>query len=139
MNRQREELVRQLLERFWASDWTVMDLFADDVILVDPMLPQPVEGKAEILKTFKYCHEWGELSPRITNIFASGPFAAAEFIVAGRVRQPLDGYPPSVVGAQFEFAEADTFEFNADGLVKRMSIYADVAGFDRQMRDSLLK
>ena len=30
MNRQREELVRQLLERFWASDWTVMDLFADE-------------------------------------------------------------------------------------------------------------
>ena len=83
------------------------------------MLEQPVEGKAEILKTFKYCHEWGELSPRITSIFASGPFAAAEFVVAGRVRQPLDGYPPSVVGAHFEFAEADIFEFNGDGLVKR--------------------
>jgi hypothetical protein len=67
--------------------------------------------------------------------FASGAYATAEFVVKGTVTTPLDGYPPEIVGAPFRFGEVDVFEFDADGRIVRMSIYADVAGFDRQLRE----
>ena len=129
----RAQVVRNLLEEFWASNWGVIERFAEDAVLEDPMLPEPVRGKTEILATFKFCHEWAHLRPEIKSVVADDHLAAAEFVVKGTVRTPLDGYGEAAVGAEFAFGETDVFEFDTKGLVRRMSIYADVSGFNRQL------
>ena len=133
MSEERATQVRALLNEFWASNWSVMERFAPEALLVDPLMPGPVKGKAEILRTFKLCHSWAELHPELHNVFATERFGAAEFTVRGVVQAPLDGLPDTVVGAPFEFAEADIFQFDEQGLVIRMSIYADVAHFNQQL------
>jgi hypothetical protein len=131
----RAKLVADLLQRFWQSDWSIMSHFAEEALLEDPLLPEPCRGKEEILQTFEFCHAWAELAPELRLTFASGRYAMAEFVVKGTVINPLDGYPAEVVGAPFDFGEVDVFEFGDDGRILRMSIYADVVGFDRQLRE----
>lgn len=109
--------------------------FADDAVLEDPLLPEPCRGKEAIFETFEFCHAWANLAPELKLTFASGLRATAEFVVKGTVISPLEGYPHGVVGAPFEFGEVDVFEFDPEGRIVRMSIYADVLGFDRQLRE----
>ena len=58
---------------------------------------------------------------------------AAELRIAGRVTAAIDELPPDAVGKQFSFAETDVFELREDGLVGRMSIYADTMTFMKQV------
>lgn len=134
----RANQIRDLLHEFWTSDWRVIDRFADDAVLLDPMLPGPARGKPEILETFKACHSWADLKPELRNVIAADDLAAAEFVVKGVVTAPLDDFGDAAIGAEFSFGETDVFEFGEDGLVRRMSIYADVAGFNSQLKKHIL-
>lgn len=136
MAESREEFVRQLLEEIWESRWEVMERFADDCVLEDPLMPGPVHGKQALLETFMLCHTWSDLRPELRSVLASGKFAAAEFVVRGRITAPFDGIPAGAVGTEFAFAETDVFEFDEVGRVARMSIYADVVGFNRQIEEA---
>jgi hypothetical protein len=136
MTQPREEVVRALLEEFWSSRWEVIERFADDCLLEDPLLPEPVRGKGAVLETFKLCHAWADLRPELRSVCASGRHAAAEFVVRGRITNAVEGIPEAAVGADFAFGETDVFEFDEAGLVARMSIYADVVGFNRQLEEA---
>ena len=41
--------------------------------------------------------------------------------------------PEDVVGKQFDFVEADVFEFDSDGKIRRESIYPDALTLMRQL------
>ncbi len=126
--------VRQLLEAFWVSDWErTMEHFADDAVYEDPLLPAPAAGKVAILDVFKYCHQWGRLEGEIRNIFGSGNLVVAELRLRGTVIGPIEGLPEDVVGKQFDFVEADVFEFDSDGKIHRESIYPDALTLMRQL------
>ncbi len=137
MKRQEQDtagLARRFLEDVWASRWeSCRDRLGERAVYEDPLLEDPVTGRDPIIDTFKLCHAWGILSPVLKNVFASGSMAAAEFQVKGRVKAALLGMPESAVGKSFDFPECDVFEFDGSGRIVRMTIYADVAGFMKQV------
>lgn len=126
--------IRDLLHAFWASDWkTLMPRFAEDAVYEDPLLPAPVRGRDEIQRVLAYCHHWATFNNEIRTVFGSGRMVAAELRIVGRVTATIDELPPDVVGKPFSFAETDIFELDENGLVSRMSIYADTMSFMRQV------
>ncbi len=126
--------VRDLLAAFWESRWDdCIAHFSVDALYEDPLLPEPVHGKQGILDIFKYCHSWGTYRGEIRGIFCTDRLATAELRIRGRVTSPPDGMPDSVVGKEFDFAEADVFEFDDSGRVVRETIYADVYTLMRQL------
>jgi hypothetical protein len=126
--------VSDLLHAFWYSNWErCMSHFADDALYEDPLLPEPVRGKQGILDIYKYCHSWGTYRGEIRQVFCTDRLATAELRIRGKVTSPPAGMPDSVVGKEFDFAEADVFEFDSAGNVIRESIYADVYTFMQQM------
>ncbi len=137
MNRKtadRSALARSFLQGIWASDWEVCrSLLSENAIYEDPLLDAPIIGREPILDTFKLCHAWGRLAPRLKHVFSEGQMAAAEFRVQGTVIAALLDLPQSAVGKEFDFAECDIFEFDEANRIRRMSIYADVASFRKQI------
>ncbi len=128
------EQVRDLLAAFWQGDWDrTMQHFADDVIYEDPLLDEPVHGKAGVLEVFKYCHTWGRIEGDIRNLVGDERIAVAELRIRGAVIGPIAGLPDTVVGRTFDFAEVDVFEFDAGGKVRRETIYPDVTTLMRQL------
>ena len=126
--------IRDLLQAFWTSDWdALMPLFADDAVYEDPLLPEPVRGRDEIQRVLAYCHAWAAFHNDIRTVFGTDRLVAAELRIAGRVTAAIDELPPNAVGKQFSFAETDVFELREDGLVGRMSIYADTMTFMKQV------
>lgn len=128
------EQVEHLLRAFWASDWdATMAPFAEDAVYEDPLLAEPAVGKTAILEVFRYCHEWGRLQGSIRNLIESDRCVAAELRIQGTVIGPIEGMSPNVVGKTFDFVEADVFEFNAEGLITRETIYPDVGTLLKQL------
>ena len=128
------ETVRRYLTAFWDSRWEdLLACLADDAVYVDPLLPAAVRGKSAIRDVLAYCHEWGEYSGEIRNVFGSGSFVAAELRIRGRVKEPPEGMTGAVVGKEFDFIEADVFEFDENGLIVRETIYADGLTLERQL------
>ena len=128
------EIVRRLLASFWDSRWEeLMGYFAEDALYVDPLLPEPVRGRQAIRDVLAYCHEWGTYRGEIVNLFGSGRFVTAELRIRGRVRKPPEGMSEAVVGKEFDFIEADVFEFGDDDRVVRETIYADALTLMRQL------
>ncbi len=111
----------------------LMGYLADDALYVDPLLPEPVRGKAAIRDVLAYCHEWGEYSGEIRSVFGSGPFVTAELRIRGRVKRPPEGMTEAVVGKEFDFIEADVFELDERGLIVRETIYADALTLMHQL------
>ena len=126
--------IRDLLHAFWASDWeTLMPWFAEDAVYEDPLLPEPVRGRDEIQRVLAYCHHWAAFHNEIRTVFGSERMVAAELRIAGRVTAAIDELPPDAVGKPFSFAEVDVIELDENGLVTRMSIYADTMSFMQQV------
>ncbi len=120
------EIVRRYLEAFYASRWQeLMGYLADDAFYVDPLLPEPVRGRAAIRDVLAYCHTWGNYRGEIVNLFGSGVFVAVEQRITGRVTSPPEGMSQAVVGQTFDFIEADVFEFDERDRIVRETIYAD--------------
>ena len=131
------ETVRRFLAAFWESRWDeVMACLGDDALYVDPLLPEPVRGKEAIRDVLAYCHEWGEYSGEIQNVFGSGQLVVAELRVRGRVKKPPEGMTEAVVGKEFDFIEADVFELDEGGLIVRETIYADALTLVRQLGEA---
>lgn len=137
MNHQRQNrtnLVQSFLQGVWESRWDVcLPILSEKAIYEDPLLDSPVLGRDAIIDTFKLCHAWGDLKPVLKNVFGDDRMVAAEFQVKGNVKAAMLGIPESAVGKSFDFAECDVFEFNDRNLIARMTIYADVAGFLKQL------
>lgn len=110
-----------------------MGYFAEDALYVDPLLPEPVRGRQAIRDVLAYCHEWGTYRGEIVNLFGSGRFVTAELRIRGTVRKPPEGMSEAVVGKEFDFIEADVFEFGDDEKVVRETIYADALTLMRQL------
>jgi hypothetical protein len=130
-------IVRRTLEAFWASRWDELEgYFAPDALYIDPLLPEPVRGWDGIRDVLAYCHEWGTYRGTIVNIFGAGPFVTAELRITGRVQHAPEGMSETVVGKQFDFVEADVFEFGDDDRVVRETIYADALTLQRQLGEA---
>jgi steroid delta-isomerase-like uncharacterized protein len=128
------ELVKQFLEAFWAARWDeVLDRLAEDALYIDPLLPEPVRGRHAIQAVLAYCHEWGSYRGQIQNLFGSDRFVTAELRITGSVTRPPEGMSPAVVGKQFDFLEADVFEFDEEDHVVRETIYADALTLMKQL------
>ncbi len=125
--------IETFLRAFWRSDWgTCSSLLADDAVYEDPLLERPVRGREAILATLEFCHSWAELEPRLVSLFGDGELFCAELRIAGKVTKAVEGIPARSVGRSFDFAEVDVFQ-SAGGAIRRMSIYADVVGMQRQI------
>jgi steroid delta-isomerase-like uncharacterized protein len=128
------ELVERFLAAFWDSRWDeLMGYLADDALYVDPLLPDPIHGKRAIRDVLAYCHDWGSYRGEIRNVFGSGRCVTAELRITGRVKKAPEGMSDAVVGKEFDFIEADVFEFDADGRIARETIYADALTLMRQL------
>ena len=127
-------LARSFLRGVWGSDWDLCRaMLAEKAVYEDPLLDAPVIGREQIIETFKLCHAWGRLDPILKQAFGGSRMAAAEFRVRGTVIAALLDLPPSAVGKSFDFAECDVFEFDDRNRIVRMSIYADVVSFMKQI------
>ncbi len=125
--------IERFLRAFWQCDWDICSsMLALDAVYEDPLLDEPVRGRSDILDVFRFCHAWAALDPRLRTLFGDGQQFCAELRVVGTVIAAADGIPESSVGRGFDFAEADVFQVN-DGQIVRMSVYADVVGFHRQI------
>lgn len=128
------DIVRRFLAAFWESRWEeLMGFLADGAVYVDPLLPEPVHGKASIREVLAYCHEWGTYRGEILNVFGSGAFVTAELRIRGRVKKPPEGMSEAAVGKAFDFLEADVFEFDGDDRIVRETIYADALTLMNQL------
>jgi steroid delta-isomerase-like uncharacterized protein len=128
------ELVRRYLAAFWESRWEeLMGYLADDALYVDPLLPEPVRGKARIRDVLAYCHEWGEYRGEIVNVFGAGSYVVVELRLRGRVTAPPEGMSEAVVGRTFDFVECDLFELDSEDRIVRQMIYADGLTLERQL------
>ena len=128
------DTVRRFLAAFWESRWDeVVACLAEDALYVDPLLAEPVRGKEAIRDVLAYCHEWGDYSGEIRNVFGSGRLVAVELRIRGRVKKPPEAMTEAVVGKEFDFLEADVFELDEDGLIVREAIYADALTLMRQL------
>lgn len=125
--------IERFLRAFWTSRWDVCGpMLSMDAVYQDPLLEDPVCGRSAILEVFRYCHQWAALDPRLVSLFGDGDLFCAELRVAGTIIAVADGIPQAAVGRPFDFAEADIFQVRA-GEIVRMSIYADVVGFQAQI------
>jgi steroid delta-isomerase-like uncharacterized protein len=128
------DIVRRFLAAFYASRWDeLIALVADDVVYVDPLLPEPRVGKEQLRDVLAYCHSWATYEGELLNVFGSGRHVAAEQRIHGIVTNPPEGMSDAVVGKSFEFVEADVFEFDDDDLICRETIYADAFTLERQL------
>jgi steroid delta-isomerase-like uncharacterized protein len=131
---QGQETVELYLDAFWASRWNeVLDCLSDDAIYVDPLLSEPVRGKAAIRDVLAYCHEWGDYQGELVSLFGSDRLVAAELRITGRVKSAPEGMSEAVVGKEFDFAECDVFELDERGRIARQTIYADGLSLERQL------
>jgi hypothetical protein len=125
--------IERFLRAFWTSQWDVCGpMLSIDAVYEDPLLAEPMRGRSAILDVFRYCHQWAALDPRLVSLFGDGDRFCAELRVAGTIVAIADGIPEAAVGRQFDFAEADVFQVQG-GEIVRMSIYADVVGFQAQI------
>jgi len=131
------QLVARFLDDFWGSRWKeVLDRLAEDALYVDPLLPEPVRGRDAIRDVLAYCHEWGSYRGEIRNLFGSGSFVTAELRITGAVTSPPQGMTAAVVGKEFDFLEADVFEFDEHDHIVRETIYADALTLMTQLGES---
>jgi len=125
--------IEEFLCAFWRSDWDVCSsMLAPDALYVDPLLDNPVRGREAVLETLEFCHSWALLEPRLVSLFGDGRSFCAEIRVIGTITRSVTGIPEEAVGRSFDFAEADVFRTEG-GLIRRMSVYADVPGFRKQI------
>lgn len=130
----RVDIVRRFLDAFYEERWDELASYVtDDVVYVDPLLPDPVVGKAELRAILAYCHSWGTYRGEVVNVFGSGPYVAVEQRIRGVVTAPPEGMSDAVVGKRFDFLEADVFELDDDDRIRRQTIYADALGLSRQL------
>lgn len=125
--------IERFLRAFWASEWSFCErLLAEEAVYEDPLLPEPVRGRVEILEVFRFCHHWATLDPQLIALFGDGRGFCAELRIRGTIIAAVEGIPESAVGRQFDFAEVDVFQVS-NGTITRMSVYADVVGFQAQI------
>jgi steroid delta-isomerase-like uncharacterized protein len=128
-----ERDIERFLRAFWESRWDACEqMLAPDAVYEDPLLDEPVRGRAQILEVFKFCHKWARLDPQLRAVLGDGRRFCAELRVRGTVIESVESIPPTSLGKSFDFAEADVFDVES-GMITRMSIYADLVTFQRQI------
>jgi steroid delta-isomerase-like uncharacterized protein len=128
------DIVRRFLDAFYGARWDeLLSYVADDVVYVDPLLPEHKVGKEQLRDVLAYCHSWAAYSGEVLNVFGSGRHVAVEQRIRGVVTSPPEGMTDAVVGRSFEFVEADVFEFDDNDRICRETIYADAFTLERQL------
>lgn len=125
---------RRCVESIWAADWeTVANTFGEEAVLIDPLLTEPVRGKAAILDLYKSCREYEpDMSGEIKSVTAEQDRVVIEWISYGTMAKPFPGMPASVVGKRVEIPEVNILEFR-DGKIISNTVYADTGAIRRQL------
>lgn len=64
------DVVAAYLDAFLHSRWEeVENRLADDCMIVDPLMPEPVTGRAAVIDPLRYCHTWGHYHGEVLNLF----------------------------------------------------------------------
>ena len=128
------DVVAAYLDAFFNSRWDeVRPALADDCVVVDPLMPEPVKGKQEVMDLLAYCHSWGHYHGEILNLFGDERQVAVQLQISGEVIEAPEGMTDEVVGREFAFAECDVFELDDDHRITKVSIYADVVTLQNQL------
>jgi steroid delta-isomerase-like uncharacterized protein len=131
------DIVRRFLDAFYGSRWDeLLSLVTDDVVYVDPLLPEPKVGKEQLQEVLAYCHSWATYSGELVTVFGSGRHVAVEQRIRGVVTSPPEGMTDAVVGKPFEFVEADVFEFDDDNRICRETVYPDALTLEHQLGEA---
>lgn len=129
-----ERVARECIEAVIRGDWDgVRRAYAEDGILVDPLLPDPVRGKEAIVELYRSCREQEpDMQGKITTVVAQGDGAVVEWRSWGTVAKPFPGMPASTVGKRVEIPEVNIFKLR-DGLIVSNTVYADTGAIARQL------
>lgn len=128
------DAIRRYLDAFFEARWDdVMPALADDCILIDPLVPEPVRGKQAIRELLAYCHTWGHYRGEVINLFGDEHHVAVQLQISGRVIVAPEGMSADVVGREFSFVECDIFELDEEQRIVKETIYADVVTLQNQL------
>ena len=131
---QNARVVRECIEAVLSGDWDgIRRAHADDAVIVDPLLPDPISGIEAILELYQGCREQEpDMQGEIKNIIADGDMVAAEWLTRGTVAKPFPGMPDSVIGKRVEIPEVNIIEMR-DGKIISNTVYADSGALMRQL------
>ncbi|WP_413805565.1 ester cyclase [Streptomyces sp. OE57] len=118
------------LNRGAVESWVAC--FAEDASSEDMPLGTVWKGRDQLEAGFR---QWVAAIPdthmEVARIFAHDHFAAARWTLSGTLRGALDGIPPELAAAAegkgFSVRGATLYEFSADGLIQRESLYWNLA------------
>ncbi len=128
------DLVRGCIEAMLAADWqTVANSYAADAILVDPLLPDPVQGRDAIVALYQQCREHEpDMEGEILSLIAADDKVAVEFRTTGTIQKPFPDMPETIVGKRVEIPEVNIIELQKGQIVSN-TVYADTGALMRQL------
>ncbi len=128
------DLVRRCIEAMLAADWqTVANSYAADATLVDPLLPDPVQGREAIVALYQQCREHEpDMAGEILSLLAAGDKVAVEFRTSGTIQKPFPDMPETIVGKRVEIPEVNIIELQ-EGQIVSNTVYADTGALMRQL------
>ncbi len=109
----------------------LLDDYADDAVVVDPLFAAPIAGKEAIARRkMAEMASMGGVTMEVVNRVARHDEVVAEWIVRGTHQGPLMGFPGT--GRQIEIRGL-TVVTRARGKITKESLYYDVADLYRQL------
>jgi steroid delta-isomerase-like uncharacterized protein len=109
----------------------ILDDYADDAIVDDPMFEAPIVGKAAIAeRKMAEVTSIGNATIDVTQRFAHGDQVVAEWVLRGTHLGDFLGF--AATGRRIE-VRGMTIVTRANGKITRESLYYDVAGVQRQL------
>ena len=128
-------VVRECIEAVLKPDWdAVADAYADDAQIIDPLLPDPLQGKEAIMDLYKGCRaKEPDMTGTIKTIIADDKdMVMVEWQSEGTLAKPFPGMPDSVVGKRVVIAEVNICKMRTGKIVSN-TIYADTGSIMRQL------
>ncbi len=109
----------------------ILDDYADNAVVEDPMFEAPITGKAAIAqRKLAEMTSIGNATIDVTHRFAHGDQVVAEWVLHGTHQGDFLGFAPT--GRRIE-VRGMTIVTRAEGKITRESLYYDVAGVQRQL------
>jgi len=117
--------IRDGFTAFNNRDWSFWEnLLSDNATSSDPMMPQPLMGKAAILQ---YNKQMIEVMPDakgvIKNIYGGPNHVVVEAVFSGTMQKPMPGMPETVVGKTFQMPALQFLEFQGGKVTREIISY----------------
>ena len=128
------QIVTGCIEALFVADWDrVGRAYAAEAELVDPLLPEPVRGRDNIVQLYQQCRDHEpDMTGQILSVIVEGDRAAVEFKTCGTIAIPFPDMPESIVGKRVEIPEVNIIKLR-DGQIISNVVYADTGALRRQL------